>query len=100
MTEVNGFGFRSWSRFSWTAGGFGFEARDFGQQRRGFVFQRRFQRLVVGVGNLAGVVFEVQVAQVFVDDVFALAQVRGARFLRAQVELAGQIENIEQRRPR
>jgi hypothetical protein len=58
--------------------------------------QGRFERLVVGVGKLAGLVFEVQVAEIFVDGVFALAQIAGAGFLRAEKEFAGKIENVKQ----
>ena len=81
--------FVSWSRSSRRRRGRGFEARDFGQQRGGFVLQGSFQRLVVDVGHFAGFEFEVQVAQILVDGIFALAQVRGPGLLRAKIELAG-----------
>jgi hypothetical protein len=86
---------RSWLG-SARRGGFGFQSRDFGQERGGFVLQGRFQRLVVDVGHFAGFEFEVQVAQVFIHGVFALAQVRGARFLLAKIKFAGS-ENVKQR---
>ena len=73
-----------------------FQAGDFGQDGGGFVLQGRFQRRVVGVGDLAGFVFEVEIAQVFVDGVFALAQIAGAGFLRTEEEPSGQVENIEE----
>src|SRR5882672_1939378 len=75
-----------------------FQAGDFGQQCCGFVLQGRFYRLKICVGNFAGLVFEIQVAKVFIDGVFALAQIRGARFHRTQVELFWQIKDVEQRR--
>ena len=61
--------------------------------------QRSFQALIVGVGDFTGAVFEIEVAQVFVDGVFAFAQVTGASFLGSKVEVARQIEDVEERRP-
>src|SRR5664279_1967383 len=44
-----------------------FETRNFGHDRGGFFFERSAQRLIVCVGNLAGFVFEIQVAQIFLS---------------------------------
>src|SRR5437588_4670107 len=73
-----------------------FETRDFGQDGGGFVLQGRFQRCVVCVWDFAGFVLEIEIAQVFVDGLFAFAKLAGAGFLRAEVEPSWQIENIEE----
>src|ERR1051326_3991077 len=71
-----------------------FELLDFGQDGDGFVFQRGVHRVVIGVGHLAGLVIEVEVAQVFVDDFIALAQVLQAALVAADGIVVAQIKNV------
>src|ERR1035441_10660247 len=94
--KIARFAVLSWSGFSWRRGRFGFQARDFGEEGSGFLLQRSFQRLVVGVGHFAGLEFEVQITQVFVDGVFSVAQVGRASLLRAEIEGA-RIKDVEER---
>src|ERR1022692_1899648 len=75
-----------------------FQTRNFSEDGRRLVLQRRLQRCVVYVGHLAGLVFEVEVAQVFVDGIFAFAQITGSCLLRAKKKSSRQIENVKQRR--
>src|ERR1700734_2671639 len=76
---------------------FCFQTGNLGQDSGGFILQRSFQRRVVRVGNLARLVLEVEIAQVFVDGIFTFAQITGASFLRSQKKSSRQIENINER---
>src|ERR1017187_9443418 len=75
-----------------------FQTRNFSEDGRRLVLQRRLQRCVVYVGHLAGLVFEVEVGQGFVDGIFAFAQITGSCLLRAKKKSSRQIENVKQRR--
>src|SRR4029079_10578830 len=72
-----------------------FETLDFGQNGGGFVFERLLHAGVVGVGNLAGLVLKIQIAQVLVYRLFALPQECGTGLLRADTEIQGDIEDVE-----
>jgi hypothetical protein len=50
--------------------------------------------LVVGVGDFAGFIFEIQVAQVFVDGFFALSKIAEAGFFFSGVDFAGEKEDV------
>lgn len=65
------------------------QPRDFRHDRGGFFFERGAHRLIVRIGNLAGFVFEIQVAQVFVDGFLALAEIAETRFFFSGVDFAG-----------
>src|ERR1022692_4912746 len=89
--------FLSDSRFpGWRSGTL--QPRNFGQDSSRLVLQGRLQRCIVYIGHLAGLVFEVEVAQVFVDGIFAFAQIAGSGLLRAKKKSSRQIENVKQRR--
>ena len=68
------------------------------QNARGFSLERRFQRLIVLIGKLARLMFEIQVAQVFVHRFLALLQVSEPGLVRTHVQFPGKIEDIDQRR--
>src|ERR1700690_2294673 len=74
----------------------GFQPRDFREDGGGLFFQRGFHRRVINLGNFAGFEFEIQVAEVFVHRVFALAEKHGASFFRAGIQAAGNHKDIEE----
>jgi hypothetical protein len=71
-----------------------FQAGNLSQDGGGLVLQGRFQRLIVYIGYLARFVLEVEIAQVFVDGIFALAQIAGAGFLRTEKEFSGHVKDV------
>src|SRR5450432_178694 len=74
----------------------GFQLRDFREDGGCFFFERGFHRLVVNLGYFTGPEFEVQVAEVFVHRIFALAEKHGASFFRARVQAARNHKDIEE----
>src|SRR5580658_10430694 len=74
-----------------------FQAGNLGQDGSCLVLEGRLQRLIVYIGHLARSVFEVEIAQVFVDGIFAFAQIAGTGFLRTKKESSGQVEDIKER---
>src|ERR1051326_1049005 len=87
----------SCSRSSRRRKGSRFQLGDFGQESGGFVLQRRLERLVIGVGYFAGIEFKIQVAEIFVDGVFAFAEILGASLVLAEIEFVGQVKNVKHR---
>src|SRR3954468_8551881 len=67
---------------------------DLGEQGSGFVFERGLERSEIFRRELAGLVLEVQVAQVLIDDLAALAQVFQARLLRLGNKAALRPEDV------
>src|SRR5208282_1429234 len=74
------------------------QPRDLGHDCGGFFFERGAHGLIVRVRNLAGFVFEIQIAQVFVDGFLALAEVAEAGFFLSGIDFAGEEENVVERR--
>src|SRR5205823_10186507 len=75
----------------------GFDLRNLGQNLRGFRFKRAFQVLIVHVRHLARLVFEIQIAQVLIDCLFALFEKRHTCFLRPSGDRLGHAEHVKQR---
>ena len=71
-----------------------FQARDLRHDRGRFFFERRAHGLIVRVRNLAGLVFEIQIAQVLVDRFLALAEIAEPRLFFSGVDFAGKEENV------
>ncbi len=71
------------------------QAGDLGQYGAGFVLQRRFQECVVGIGNLAGPILEIQITQIFINSLLALVQVSRASCCRANKDSSGKTENVK-----
>src|ERR1035437_547507 len=71
-----------------------FEPRDFGHDRSRFLFERGAHGLIVYVGHLAGLVFEIQIAQVLVDRFLALAEIAEPRLFFSGIDFAGKEENV------
>src|SRR6185312_9679536 len=69
---------------------------DFRQQRRRFLFQRSFHRLIIGCGKLSGLVFKVKVAQVLVHGFLPLQKKRHSRLSRPKLKCSRQVKNVKQ----
>src|ERR1039458_5966761 len=67
---------------------------DLGHDGGGFFFEGGAHGLVIGIGDLAGFVFEIQVAQVLIDGFFALAEIAEARFFFSGVNFTGEKEDV------
>ena len=53
--------------------------------------------MVIRVGKLSGLVFEIQVAEIVVNRLLALTQVGQSSLHWASVDLAGNVKGVEQR---
>src|SRR5580658_1398487 len=67
---------------------------DLGHDRSRFLFERCAHRLIIHGRDLAGLVFEIQVAQVLVDRFLACAEIAEARHLFSGIDLAGKEKNV------
>jgi hypothetical protein len=73
------------------------QPRDFRHDRSRLFFERSAHGLIVRVWHFAGLVFEIQIAQVLVDRFLALAEIAEARFFFSGVDFAGEEENVVER---
>src|SRR5260370_11777996 len=70
------------------------QPRDLRHDCSRFLFERGAHGLIVGVRHLAGLVFEIQIAQVLVDRFLALAETAKPRFFSSGIDFAGIEENV------
>src|SRR5271157_1310310 len=66
------------------------------QDSRRFVFQRPALALIILLAQLAGLVFEAEIAQIFVGRLLALEEIGEARLFFAGLDLARLIENVNE----
>src|SRR5512140_3812490 len=84
------------SSFLISGAGWGLEAFDLGEDRSGFIFERLLHAGVVHVGDFARLVFEVQIAKVFVNRFFALAQECSTSLFRTHAQGMRDVEDIKE----
>ena len=82
-----------WQRRAWPACLNAFHLR---QDRGGLVFQRGALHGVIFFAQLAGLVFKVEVAQVLVGCVLALAEIKQAGLGLAGIDVARLIEHVDE----
>src|SRR5208283_2932839 len=70
------------------------QSRNLRHDRGRFLFERRAHRLIVRVRHFAGLVFEIQVAQILVDRSLALAEIAEPRLFFSSVDFAGKEKNV------
>src|SRR5215813_6309917 len=75
----------------------GFELLDFSQDSGGFGFHPLAHAFVISLGELAGLEFEIQVADVLIDDFLPLVEVGEPGLAHARFKVATGHEDVNQR---
>jgi hypothetical protein len=74
------------------------ELIDFSHDSRGLIFQSRALRSVVFLGVFAGVIFEIQVAEILVENIFLFTEKVQARLRPLPLDVAFGIKDISEDR--